>query len=98
MVPFFGYVGETAEAVGNSLDVEAGSLTWAALLDAYEQVEWQPDEFGVVQKPQIVAGEKAAQVIAGLGEMPLDQKVRLVMMAHRKQEAHVSRRRGRRLR
>ena len=92
------YVGEAAESVGNTMDLSGADLSWPILLDALEKVEWQPDEVGKVQQPQIVAGPETIQRIRDLGEMPADQQARLAAIKARKQEEHVSRRRSRRLR
>ena len=98
MAPFFEYVGEAAGAVGNNLTFEGSTLTWADIVDSYEKVEWQADDLGIVHKPRMLVGAKVKEILAALGDEPVDQQVRLALIAHRKQEEFVSRRRSRRLR
>lgn len=98
MVRFFEYVGDAAEAVGNSVDLDGQSLTWDHVLDWYQQVEWMPDDLGFVRPPQIVAGETADDRLRKLPEMTPAQQERAVLIVIGKQEEYVSRRRSRRLR
>lgn len=98
MREFFEYVGGAAEAVGNSLDLSGENLTWDAILDAYERVEWMPDHLDVVRPPRITAGSVAAARLGGLPPPTDEQRHRAGRLALDKQEAHVSRRRSRRLR
>lgn len=98
MRPFFEHVGDAAEAVGNSITLRGATLGWDDLLDASEKTEWAVDATGNVRPPQIVAG---SAVVARLRELPAltaEQQQRVAAMMTRKQEEHVSRRRGRRLR
>jgi hypothetical protein len=98
MRPFFEHVGDAAAAVRNSMTLQGATLGWDDVLDAWERVEWAVDATGHVHPPQIVAG---SAVLARLRELPaltVEQQQRAAAIATRKQEEHVSRRRGRRLR
>jgi len=95
---FFQHVETAVETVGNSLDLSGEKLGWDRLLDAYELVEWAPDDRGLVRPPQIYAGSEAAAKIDALPDWTPAQRERFIAMAVNKQEEHVSRRRSRRLR
>lgn len=98
MRPFYEYVGQAAEAVGNSTQFDAATFSWDSLLDAAEQVEWAVDDLGRVLPPTVRAGADMQKKLDALPEMTEQQRQRMVEMVLAKQEAHVSRRRSRRLR
>ncbi len=98
MRPFFEHVGEAAAAVGNTMDLDGASLTWDALLDAAEVPEWAVDAAGQVHAPTMVAGDAVLARLRALPPMTPEQQERAALQVMRKQEEHVSRRRGRRLR
>lgn len=98
MKPFFEYVGDAAEAVGNSVSLEGRPLTWDDMLDTFEKVEWSADDTGRVRPPQVAAGTTARAAMDALPDLTPDQQRRWASIIVRKQEAHVSRRRSRRLR
>lgn len=95
---FFQHLTTAVESVGNSLDLSGEELGWERILDAFEQVEWGPDDRGSVQPPQIHAGAAVRAKIEALPDWTPTQRRRFVEMWISKQEAHVSRRRSRRLR
>lgn len=95
---FFKHVETAAESVGNNLDISGDRLGWERILDAFEQVEWSPDDGGIVRPPQMHAGPAVAAVIEALPDLNPAQRARYVQMWISKQEEHVSRRRSRRLR
>lgn len=95
---FFQHVETAVESVGNSLDLSGEELGWERILDAFEQVEWGPDDLGIVRPPQMHSGPTVAAKIEALPEITPTQRARFVEMWSRKQEKHVSRRRSRRLR
>lgn len=95
---FFQHLETAVESVGNSLDLSGEELGWERVLDAYEQVEWGPDDRGVVRPPQIHAGARVAAKIRALPDWTPTQRARFAGMWISKQEEYVSRRRSRRLR
>jgi hypothetical protein len=50
---FFQHVETAVESVGNSLDLSGEEFGWERILDAFEQVEWAPDDRGIVRPPQM---------------------------------------------
>lgn len=94
----FQHVETAVESVGNSLDLSGEDLGWERILDAFEQVEWGPDDRGIVRPPQMHAGPTVAAKIETLPDWTPTQRARFVEMWISKQEEHVSRRRSRRLR
>jgi hypothetical protein len=89
---------DSANSVGNSASWSADELDWGKIVDGYEQVDWAVDSFGQVQMPIIMAGEAVQKRLHSLGNPPAEALVRLALIAHRKQEEYVSRRRSRRIR
>lgn len=98
MRPFFEYVGDAAESVGNSMDFSGREFGWDQLLDAYEKTEWAADHSGLVRPPQITAGSAVAEKLRNIALRTPEQDERLRQMWVRKQEEHDARRRSRRLR
>lgn len=94
----FQHVGTAVESVGNSLDLSGEELSWERILDAFELVEWAPDDQGIVRPPQLHAGSAVAAKIKALPDWTPAQRARFAEMWISKQEEHVSRRRSRRLR
>lgn len=95
---FFQHIETAVESVGNSLDLSGEDLSWDRILDAYERVEWAPDDSGIVRPPQIYAGPEVSAKIDALPDWTPTQQARFVDMWITKQEGHVSRRRSRELR
>lgn len=95
---FFDHLDTAVTSVGNNLDLSGGPLSRDDILDAFDRVEWGVDDYGMVQPPQMIAGPDVVKKVEALPDWTDEQKRRWVGMAIRKQEEHVSRRRGRRLR
>jgi hypothetical protein len=98
MPAFWGHVGTAVSAVGNSVDLSGKKLTWDRILDIFEQIEWMPNDQGMVQKPTMQMGTDARKIFDALPEPTAEQQERMRRIAEAKQEAHVSRRHSRRLR
>ena len=98
MTAFYAHLGDAVAAVGNSVDLSGEKLAWDRILDLYEQIEWIPNDLGVVQQPTMQMGTEAKKAFEALPEMTDGQKARFARIAQEKQEDHVSRRRSRRLR
>lgn len=96
MPAFFEHIGDAAEAVGNSVDLTDEELTWGRVIDLVEMTEWGEDEEGWVQPPRMVTGQTSLQ--ERLGPWSDEEQRRWIELYLSKQEAHVSRRRSRRLR
>jgi hypothetical protein len=97
MPALFSHVDDAAEAVGNTISFDNENLSWDDLMDATEKVEWGVDDQGLVRPPQIVAGPELSERISRLS-LSDAQRERWVSIYRAKQEQHVSRRRGRKLR
>jgi hypothetical protein len=95
---FFNHLDTAVTSVGNSLDLSGKPLSRDDILDAFDKVEWGVDDYGLVQPPQMIAGPDVVAKVEALPDWTDEQKRRWVEMTSRKQEEHVSRRRGRRLR
>lgn len=98
MPAFWGHIDTAVSAVGNSVDLSGEGLTWDRILDMYEQIEWMPNDLGIVQPPVRRAGKEAQKVLDALPKPTAEQQERMQRIAEAKQEAYVSRRRRRRLR